>query len=132
MASVSARWTLKGLSVMQADLHALAHLEFGYLTTVGRVTGRLHTIEIWFALHDRTVYMLAGNHASDWVKNARRTPAVTMTLGGSTFAGTARMVDQAEEDALARRLILAKYQPGYGEDLSDWGRTALAVAVDLH
>ncbi len=55
-----------------------------------------------------------------------------MTLGGSTFAGTARMVDQAEEDALARRLILAKYQPGYSEDLSDWGRTALAVAVDLH
>ncbi len=56
---------------MQPDLHALAHLEFGYLTTVGRVTGRLHTIEIWFALHDRTVYMLAGDHASDWVRYPR-------------------------------------------------------------
>jgi deazaflavin-dependent oxidoreductase (nitroreductase family) len=116
---------------MHHDLHTLAQLEFGYLTTVGRVTGRPHTIEIWFALHDRTVYMLAGNHASDWVKNARLTPAVTMTIGGSTFAGTARIVDQHEEDALARRMILAKYQPGYGEDLSDWGRSALAVAVDL-
>ncbi len=116
---------------MQPDLRALAQLDFGYLTTIGRVTGRLHTIEIWFVLHERTVYMLAGDHASDWVKNARRTPAVTMTIGGSAFAGTARVVDQPEEDALARRLILAKYQPGYGEDLSDWGRTALAVAVDL-
>lgn len=116
---------------MHPDLRALAHLDFGYLTTVGRVTGKPRMIEIWFALHDRTVYMLAGNHESDWVKNARRTPAVTMTIGGSTFAGTARIVDRAEEDALARRLILAKYQPGYGEDLSDWGRTALAVAVDL-
>ncbi len=34
--------------------------------------------------------------------------------------------------ALARRLILARYQPGYDEDLFDWGRTALPVAVDLH
>lgn len=117
---------------MHPDLHTLAHLDFGYLTTTGRVTGKPHTIEIWFALHDRTVYMLAGNHASDWVKNARRTPNVSMTIGGFVFVGTARIVDQAEEDALARRLILAKYQPGYGEDLSDWGRTALAVAVDLN
>ncbi|GIW00236.1 nitroreductase family deazaflavin-dependent oxidoreductase [Roseiflexus sp.] len=117
---------------MHPDLHTLAHLDFGYLTTTGRVTGKPHTIEIWFALHDRTVYMLAGNHASDWVKNARRTPSVSMTIGGFAFVGTARIVDQAEEDALARRLILAKYQPGYGEDLSDWGRTALAVAVDLN
>ncbi|MGB9752200.1 MAG: nitroreductase family deazaflavin-dependent oxidoreductase [Roseiflexus castenholzii] len=117
---------------MHPDLHTLAHLDFGYLTTTGRVTGKPHTIEIWFAMHDRTVYMLAGNHASDWVKNARRTPNVSMTIGGFAFVGTARIVDQAEEDALARRLILAKYQPGYGEDLSDWGRTALAVAVDLN
>jgi deazaflavin-dependent oxidoreductase (nitroreductase family) len=116
---------------MQPDLHTLAHLEFGYLTTIGRVTGNPHTIEIWFALHDRTVYMLAGDHASDWVKNARRTPAVSMTINGLVFAGTARIVDQHDEDALARRLILAKYQPGYDEDLSEWGRTALAVAVDL-
>jgi deazaflavin-dependent oxidoreductase (nitroreductase family) len=114
------------------DLSALAHLDFCYLTTRGRVTGRPHTIEIWFALHDYTVYMLAGNHASDWVKNARRTPTVSLAIGDATFTGTARIVDQEAEDALARRLILAKYQPGYGEDLSDWGRTALPVAVDLH
>ncbi len=114
------------------DLSALAHLDFCYLTTRGRVTGSPHTIEIWFALHGYTVYMLAGNHASDWVKNARRTPTVSLAIGDATFTGTARIVDQEAEDALARRLILARYQPGYDEDLSDWGRTALPVAVDLH
>lgn len=114
------------------DLSALARLDFCYLTTIGRVSGRPHTIEIWFVLYDHTVYMLASNHASDWVKNARRTPTVSLTIGGATFGGTARIVDQEAEDALARCLILAKYQPGYGEDLSDWGRTALPVAVDLH
>lgn len=113
------------------DLAALAPLDFCYLTTTGRVSGKPHTIEIWFALDGRTVYMLAGNHGSDWVKNARRAPTVTLRVGGVSFAGTARVVEQPAEDALARRLILAKYQPGYNDDLSDWGRTSLAVAVDL-
>lgn len=113
------------------NLDALAPLDFCYLTTIGRVSGKPHTIEIWFALHERTVYMLAGNHDSDWVKNARRTPAVDLRLGTLAFAATARVVDDAAEDALARRLVLAKYQPGYADDLTEWGRTSLAVAVDL-
>ncbi|MGQ9548811.1 MAG: nitroreductase family deazaflavin-dependent oxidoreductase [Roseiflexus sp.] len=113
------------------DLSALARLDFCYLTTTGRVSGRPHTIEIWFVLYDHTVYMLAGNHASDWVQNIRCTPTVSLAIGGATFVGTARIVDREAEDALARRLILAKYQSGYGEDLSNWGRTALPVAVDL-
>jgi hypothetical protein len=41
------------------------------------------------------------------------------------------VVEDADEDALARRLLLEKYEPTYSGDLSDWGRTALSVAVDL-
>ena len=37
----------------------------------------------------------------------------------------------SDEDDLARRLVTAKYQPGYGGDLSDWRRSSLPVAVDL-
>jgi len=79
------------------DLSVLAHLDFCYLTTSGRVSGKPHTIEIWFALHNHTVYLLAGNHASDWVKNARRTPTVSLAIGDATFTGTARIVDQEAE-----------------------------------
>ena len=32
-----------------------------YLTTTGRVSGRPHTIEIWFALQDRTLYLFAAD-----------------------------------------------------------------------
>ena len=32
---------------------------------------------------------------------------------------------------VARRLVVAKYQPTYGGDLSGWRRSALPVAVDL-
>jgi deazaflavin-dependent oxidoreductase (nitroreductase family) len=105
--------------------------DFCYLTTIGRVTGRTHTIEIWFALDGDSLYMLSGSYTSDWVKNLRHAPDVTVRLGDVVFAARARVVEQADEDALARRLVLAKYQPRDGDDLSEWGRTALPVAVDL-
>jgi deazaflavin-dependent oxidoreductase (nitroreductase family) len=116
---------------MSPELEQFADHDFCYLTTIGRVTGRPHTIEIWFALGGHTLYMLSGSHASDWVKNLLRAPDVAVRLGEMTFAGRARLVAQADEDALARRLVLAKYQPRDSDDLSDWGRTALPVAVDL-
>ncbi len=45
---------------MNIDLQQFADDDFCYLTTTGRVTARRHTIEIWFALNGRTLYMLAG------------------------------------------------------------------------
>ena len=116
---------------MMYELAALAGESFCYITTAGRVTGRPHTVEMWFAMHGRSIYMLAGDHGSDWVKNTRRTPAVSVRIGGHTFPGAGRVVAGQEEDALARRLVLEKYQPGYGEDLTDWNRAALVVAIDL-
>ena len=117
-----------------ADLAALAQESFCYLTTTGRITRRPHTIEIWFALSQRTVYMLSGNgpHArADWVRNLAKAPAVTIRIRDREFAGIARIVEDPDEDALARCLLLEKYEPTYAGDLTDWGRTALPVAVDL-
>lgn len=116
----------------QADLTELAGEEYCYLTTRGRATGRPHTIEIWFGLEDGRVYMLAGGRdRSDWVRNLQRDPVVTVRIGAETFAGRARVVQEAAEDALARRLLLEKYAPRYRGDLTDWGRRALPVAVEL-
>ena len=116
---------------MSPLLDQFATDDFCYLTTTGRVTGQPHTIEIWFALDGNTLYMLSGSHSSDWVKNLLRAPDVAVRLGETTFAGRARVVAQGDEDALARRLVLAKYTPRSSVDLVDWGRTALPVAVDL-
>jgi deazaflavin-dependent oxidoreductase (nitroreductase family) len=112
---------------------AIEDLPFCYLTSKGRRTGRDHEIEIWFGLSDDTVYLLSGGgDRSDWVKNLRREPRVRLRLGDRTHAGSARIVSRgSEEDALARSLLLEKYASGYAGDLSSWGRTALAVAIDL-
>jgi deazaflavin-dependent oxidoreductase (nitroreductase family) len=111
---------------------ALAAEDFCYLTTIGRVTGRPRTIEIWFALEGDTVYMLSGGRdASNWVKNLKRHPEVKVRIRDAVSVGRARLVEGTDEGALARRLLLEKYQARYSGDLGDWGRTALPVAVDL-
>jgi deazaflavin-dependent oxidoreductase (nitroreductase family) len=111
---------------------SLAAEDYCYLTTTGRVTGNAHTIEIWFVLQDSTIYILAGGRErSDWVRNAKKQPHVSVRIGRQTFDGIARIVDASEpDDALARRLLLEKYAPT-NSDLHDWGRTALPVAIDL-
>jgi|SRR5215212_216107 len=115
------------------DLRGLAEEDFCYLTTRGRVTGRAHKIEIWFALlpEARTLYMLSGGgDRSDWVKNLRRDPEVEVRIAGERFGGRAREARDSEEDELARRLLVEKYESSPGR-LENWRRRALPVVVDL-
>jgi deazaflavin-dependent oxidoreductase (nitroreductase family) len=115
--------------------------DYAYLTTTGRNSGQPRTIEIWFGEVDGQLYLLSGGgDRSDWVKNLKNDPAVRIRLGGprerdpdleGTVAATARIVDDGDEDARARRLLDAKYH-GWtkGEELSRWAQTALPIAID--
>jgi hypothetical protein len=80
------------------------------------------------------VYLLSGGRdRSDWVRNLRADPNVTVRFGSRAaraWRGIAREVTDSDEDALARRLLLQKYEPGYSGNLTSWGRTSLPVAVD--
>jgi deazaflavin-dependent oxidoreductase (nitroreductase family) len=110
----------------------LAALEYCYVTTTGRRTGRPHTIEIWFAVHGETIYLLSGGgETSDWVRNLSEHPTVGLRLGHRDLICRARLVEDPGEDELARRLLIEKYAPRYSDDLEEWRRTALPVAIDL-
>src|SRR5215204_5404949 len=98
----------------------VAQEQYCYLTTVGRRTGNPHTIEIWFAAPPagQPLYMLAGGGLrADWVRNLQHTPAVTVRIADQHFAGRGRLVTEAAEEHLARRLVVAKY----------YGRTEVAA-----
>jgi len=115
------------------DLGSLAREDFCYLTTTGRVTDRPHEIEIWFSLvpETRALYMLSGGgERADWVKNLRCNPEVEVRIADERFGGLAREAKDAEEDELARRLLVEKYESSPGR-LENWRRTALPVVVDL-
>jgi len=90
----------------------LADNDFAYLTTTGRHTGKDHTIEVWFALHDGRIYMLSGGgDRADWVRNLRKSPRVRLRIGTQGTTATARVVRAGTKEAqLARELLDGKYQ----------------------
>ena len=114
-------------------MNDLAHEEYCYLTTTGRVSGNPHEIEIWFGMKDNTLYLLSGGgHKSDWVKNLMKNPAVTVRIAKRTFNATGRLVQNAEEESTARSLLADKYNERESDgSLSDWAQTALVVGFDV-
>lgn len=114
-------------------LAQMAGEEYCYLTTTGRVSGRPHEIEIWFGIQEKSLYLLSGGgDRSDWVKNLHKDPNVTVRITQHVFSGKARMLENPDEERMARQLLAGKYQ-GWREErrLSEWARTALPVAIDL-
>lgn len=115
---------------MQID-ESLAAENYCYITTAGRVTGKPHTVEIWFALTGSTLYVLAGSgHGADFVKNAKRQPDVSVRIAVHHFRATARVSVGDDEEISARRLVYEKYASSYG-DLDEWRDAALVVAYDF-
>jgi deazaflavin-dependent oxidoreductase (nitroreductase family) len=111
---------------------ALADEDYCYLTTTGRRSGQPREIEIWFGLDGDTLYMLSGGRGrSDWVKNLKADPRVSVRIGDRLLRGRARIVAEPEEDEKARALLVNKYGLRYSGDLSSWRRDALPLAVDL-
>ena len=115
----------------QQWLERNAGTQYAYLTTTGRRTGKPHRIEIWFGVMDGRVYMLAGGRdRSEWVRNLMAIPEVTVEIGGETHTGIARVVEAGTpEDGAARTLLVSKYREG--NNLEEWGRTALPVAIEF-
>ena len=77
----------------------LAALDFCYVTTTGRTTGRPHRIEIWFAAHPEhdTIFMLSGGRErADWVRNLVASPRCAVGIGGEQFVGYGRVIEETE------------------------------------
>jgi deazaflavin-dependent oxidoreductase (nitroreductase family) len=114
------------------DLDAEADRDFCYLTTTGRVSGRPHTIEIWFVVHEGCAYLMAGSARSDWVRNVRRDPATRLRLGATEVPATAQVVDDPADPR--QPVVRAQMADKYGEreddgSLTDWAQTAVVVEV---
>jgi deazaflavin-dependent oxidoreductase (nitroreductase family) len=105
---------------------------FLYLTTIGRRTGRLHRIEIWFAVHDGRLYLMSGGRdRADWVRNLKATQRVTVELGDERHQGIARPVEpDTADDRLARDLLVHKYADSE-DNLEEWGRTSLPIVIEF-
>lgn len=115
------------------DLRSLIREEFCYFTTTGRVTGNPHEIEIWFGIQNNSIYLMSGGGTkADWVKNLLKNPNVTVRITKYTFAGTARLVKEEQEEMTTRNMLADKYNEREADgSLDEWARTALVVAIDV-
>jgi len=112
---------------------SIATEPYCYLTTRGRVSGEPREIEIWFALEQGVLFLMAGGRErSHWVRNLQREPAVSVRIRGVTYAARARVVAPGTpEDARPRVLLHDKYQPTYDKSLRTWADTSLPVAIEV-
>ena len=80
------------------------------LTTSGRATGKQHTRPIWFVVDDGKILVQAGKDGkTDWYRNLRKIPAVTVRQGEYSFRARAMAVEDAACVERIHQLFLAKY-----------------------
>ena len=100
------------------SLEGFAQRQVLYLTTVGRVTGLLREIEIWFVVFEDKFYLFAEHFDAGWVKNIKRNPSVWVRIGRRRLAALARVLDRKRDRKLwseVQRIANSKY--GWGEGL---------------
>ena len=93
--------------------------QYLYLTTTGRVTGKLREIEIWFVESESKLYILAEHfHEAQWVRNIQRNPRVGVRVRGSEFDAIARVLDpEGDREAWRTAQQRARKKYGWGEGL---------------
>jgi deazaflavin-dependent oxidoreductase (nitroreductase family) len=101
------------------ELATLADAEVLYLTTTGRRSGLLRTIEIWFTYHAGRLYLNAERRfAAQWVQNVLQEPRVSVRLQGYEFAGQARVLDPQRDGVLWQTVVaLSRQKYDWGEGL---------------
>lgn len=102
-----------------ATFEKLANEQVLHLTTVGRVTGRPHEIEIWFILCREKFYLFAERgEAAGWVKNIRRSPNVSVRIREREIQAVAKVLDYRTDRRLWDEVqAIAKRKYGWGDGL---------------
>lgn len=120
-------------SVTSTDLASVAFEKYVHLTTIGRKTGKSHTVELWFASSGDRVYLSHEGKETDWMKNIKVSKRVRFEIGGRKFIGNARLLEDHIEEAWTAKVAL--YEKYYGkaakEAIEDWFSLSKLVAVEL-
>ena len=76
------------------------------LTTVGRNTGKEHSVWAKAVTYNNMIYFSRRNPNSDWLKNAIANPQVRVEIDGEKISGNAKLVD---DEVLTRKISSLKY-----------------------
>jgi deazaflavin-dependent oxidoreductase (nitroreductase family) len=101
------------------DLASIADEQVLYLTTIGRTTGLLREIKIWFVVCRERFYLLAETgEAAGWVKNIRRNPRVVLRIAERQIDAMAHVLDRQTDRKLWDEVAaIADRKYGWGDGL---------------
>jgi len=100
------------------------------LTTIGRKTGKRHTVTVWFLVEGDTVYLVTLRLKRNWPRKVMKNGEVDLEIGGQIFKGHAVQI-HARRLAHVKTLLAKKYWPAW---LGSWvglgPEGAFAVAIE--
>jgi deazaflavin-dependent oxidoreductase (nitroreductase family) len=114
-----------------SDLEKVKGEQFIYLTTTGRKTGKPHTVELWFAIANNSVFLSHEGAMTDWMKNIKRKDDVNIKIGNVKLAGKASITpdNSASREAGKKALYEKYYSPASKEVLDDWFELSKVIEI---
>ena len=100
------------------------------LTTIGRKTGKRHTVTVWFVVDRETVYLVTLKLQRDWPRNVMQDGSIELDMGGQVFKGHAIQI-HARRLAHVKALLAQKYWAAwFGSWFGLGPEGAFAVAIE--
>lgn len=102
-------------------MEILREEKFAYLTTVGRRTGRPHTVQLWFAFADGSIFLSHEGKYTDWMKNIVQGSRVSARIGRLTLKADATILKEGKRQELGKASLYGKYYgPAPKSTIDDW------------
>jgi deazaflavin-dependent oxidoreductase (nitroreductase family) len=115
----------------QTDASKVADEKYIYLTTRGRKTGNPHTVELWFAMAGKKIYLSHEGAYTDWMKNILKDSRVEFRMGEIQFKGNARIAESGEVFESGKRALYLKYYGKADKDtIDDWFSESTIIEIE--
>ena len=112
------------------DIIGVTNEKYIYLTTIGRVTGNLHTVELWFAIVQGKLYLSHEGSYTDWIRNIIKDDHVAFRIRDIMFKGIARIVKNGKAFEVGTHALYLKYFCQTSEDIiSDWFSESTVIEI---
>ena len=102
------------------------------LTTIGRRSGKPHTVPVWFVVDGERIYLSTLDPSRDWVRNAKTNPDVRFDFGGTVLAGQLRTVGDPALETRIGQALRHKYWVAWAAGLVGKGPKETYVVENLH
>ena len=95
--------------------------KLAHLTTVGRRTGKPHTVELWFAFAGGRIFLSHEGEYTDWMKNIIHDKRVRARIGRLNLEAYATILKEIKSRELGKTTLYEKYYgPAPKSTIDDW------------